>query len=528
MQKPESRTAPDLLDELAVRQGTREFIVDGERRFTYGQFQVEVVAYAKGLLAIGLKRGDRLAILMDNRIEWLTANFAAMSIGVEVVGLNCWASAPELSYQLEHAKVCCLVASEKVRDRNLDDLLTQIRQQDRIIRLDHIICTAPIENTILFSSLSRRGSEIACKTFEAARRAVSPEDIACILYTSGSTATPKGVPLPQSGMIENMWRIGERMHLTPDDRLWLAVSLFWSFGCVNALFSLMTHGGTIVLQRDFDAGDALSLIEQERCSVFYGTPNMSLTLSEHPARATCDLSSLRTGITIGTPDQVQRIIDLGVEGICNVYGLTEAYGNSAVGDAHDPLETRLNNCGRPLDDVEMRIVDPETRQLLPAGKTGEITIRGFLTPGYLDDPDRTEESFDADGFLLTGDLGLLDEGGYLTFRGRLKEMVKTGGINVAPAEVEAVLIKHADVDEVYVTGIPDPRLDETLAAVIIPKPGAKPSETDLVAYCRSQLAAYKVPRIYRFIDRSALPLTSTGKLQKNRLPEFFVGRSTQS
>jgi fatty-acyl-CoA synthase len=157
-----------------------------------------------------------------------------------------------------------------------------------------------------------------------------------------------------------------------------------------------------------------------------------------------------------------------------------------------------------------------------------ITIRGFLTPGYLDDSERTADAFDADGFLLTGDLGLLDENGYLTFRGRLKEMVKTGGINVAPAEVEAVFSEHDDVDEVYVTGIPDTRLDEALAAVIVPKSGVKPSETNLIAYGRSQLAAYKVPRIYRFITRDELPLTSTGKLQKNRLPEFFIGRSAQS
>lgn len=528
MQKPSSRTAPDLLDELAARQGDLEFVVDGDRRYTYAQFQSETIAHAKGLLALGLVRGDRLAVLMDNRVEWLTTYFAAMSIGVEFVGLNCWASAPELAYQLAHSRVRCLVAAETVRNRGLQDLLTHIRREDGTFVLDRVICTAPLDDTTLFANLPRLGASIDDETFAGYRKAVTPDDIACVLYTSGSTATPKGVPLPQSGMVENMWRIGERMHLTPEDTLWLAVSLFWSFGCVNALFSLMTHGGTIVLQREFDAGEALSLIERERCTVFYGTPNMSLALWEHPDRPRRDLATLRTGITIGTPDQVQRIVDLGVAGICNVYGLTEAYGNSAAGDANDPLETRLNNCGRPLDDVEMRIVDPETRAVLPPGETGEIIIRGFLTPGYLDDPERTAEAFDEDGFLLTGDLGLFDADGYLVFRGRLKEMVKTGGINVAPAEVEAVLMRHPDIDEVYVTGIADSRLDEALAAVIIPRAGAMPNENDLIAYCRAQLAAYKVPRLYRFVARGDLPLTSTGKLQKNRLPEFFEGPSAQS
>ena len=528
MQKPDSRTAPDLLDELAERQGEREFIVDGERRFTYAEFQAEARAHAKGLLAIGLRRGDRLAILMDNRVEWLIAYFAAMSIGVETVGLNCWASAPELAYQLRHANVRCLIATANVRDRDLNPLLAEIMRADGDIVLDHIVCVTPVEGALEFSALPERGSSVDDETYDAARNAVAPNDIACILYTSGSTATPKGVPLPQSGMVENMWRIGERLRLTPDDRLWLAVSLFWSLGCVNGLFALMTHGGTIVLQREFDAGDALALIEKERCSVFYGTPNMSLALWEHPDRPNRDLSSLRTGVTIGTPEQVRRIADLGATEICNVYGLTEAYGNSAVGDARDPLEKRLYNSGRPLEDVEIRIVEPETRERLPAGETGEIIVRDFLTPGYLDDPEKTAESFDTDGFLLTGDLGLLDAEGYLTFRGRLKEMVKTGGINVAPAEVEAVLVAHDGVAEAYVTGIPDARLDEALAAVIVPSVGVNTNDTELIAYCRTQLAAYKVPRHYRFVERSDLPLTSTGKLQKNRLAAFFEDRDVQS
>ena len=187
----------------------------------------------------------------------------------------------------------------------------------------------------------------------------------------------------------------------------------------------------------------------------------------------------------------------------------------------------MNNCGRPLDDVEIQIIDPETRESLPTGETGEIIIRGFLTPGYLDDPERTAEGFDCDGFLLTGDLGFLDANGYLTFRGRIKEMVKTGGINVAPAEVEIVLANHADVEEAHVTGIPDSRLDEALAAVIVPRSGSLLTETDLVNHCRLQLAAYKVPRHYRFLERTELPLTVTGKLQKNRLPELFRGSSCQ-
>ncbi len=524
MQEPESRTVPDLLDEMAARYGDREFLVDDDQRLTYTAFQTEVRAHAKGLIALGLVHGDRLAILMNNRAEWLIAYFAAMSIGVEVVALNCWASASELAYQIGHAKVRALISTTTVRARDFNDLLAEIGKQSNAVDIEHIIIASsePIVDAVAFSALPELGNAIDEHHLIEIRRTVNPTDTACILYTSGSTATPKGVPLLHHGLIENMWRIGERQHLTPDDRLWLAVSLFWSFGCVNALFTLMTHGGVVVLQRDFDAGDALALIERERCTVFYGTPNMSLALWEHPDRVRRDLSSLRTGATIGTPDQVARIAALGATEICNVYGLTEAYGNSAVGDAHDPTDTRFGNCGRPLQDVEIRIVNPETRVEMPTGEPGEIIVRGFLTPGYLNEPDRTAEAFDANGFLLTGDLGVLDRDGYLFFRGRLKEMVKTGGINVAPAEVEVILSEHEAIEEVYVTGIPDTRLDEALAAIVVLNGNLEISEIELIAYCRQRLAAYKVPRRYCFVKRTDLPLTTTGKLQKNQLPEFFV------
>lgn len=526
MDAPASRTVPDLLDEMAERFGPREFLVDGADRYSYEAFRLAVRCHAKGLIAIGVAPGDRFAILMDNRAEWLTAYFAAISVGAEIVALNCWSSGAELAYQFGHAKVRFLVAGGEIRERPLPSLLSELGENAP----QHVICVAPEvpEGMVAFHELPDRGRQVSDTQLAAARKTVRPDGTACILYTSGSTATPKGVPLLQHGMIDNMWRIGERQQLGPEDRLWLAVSLFWSFGCVNALFTLMTHGGTVVLQRSFNAGEALALIERERCTVFYGTPNMSLALWEHPDRPKRDLSSLRTGATIGTPDQVRRIVALGATEICNVYGLTEAYGNSAVGDAKDPLDIRLNTCGRPLDDVEIRIVDPESRAPLPAGETGEILVRGFLTPGYLDDPDRTAESFDDEGFLLTGDLGMIDAEGYLIFRGRLKEMVKTGGINVAPTEVEKVLAAHPDVEEAHVTGIPDPRLDEALAAVIVPREGAAPRETDLIAFGRAKLAAYKVPRLYRFVAPSELPLTSTGKLQKNRLPDLFEGPSGQS
>lgn len=521
MQKPRSRTAPDLLNEIARRDPDRLFLIDGETRQTYCEFRNAVHAYAKGLLALGVRKGDRVAILMGNRSEWLTGYFAAMAAGAEVVALNTMSTARELAYQLKHAEVALLVFEPRFRGR---DFVALLAEAARDYGLDPLPKYLPVEappGAMQFNELPGYGETVSEAALAEAQAAVGPDDTACILYTSGSTALPKGVPLHHSGLIDNMWSIGERQHLTADDRLWLGVSLFWSYACVNALFTVLTHGASIVLQHHFEAGEALRLIEQERCTVYYGTPALSRPMWEHPDRLARDLSSLRTGATIGTPDQVQTVVDLGVREICNVYGLTEAYGNSCVIDCREPLERRLNSSGPALDGVEIRIVDGETGSVLPPGEMGEVRVRGHLTKGYLKDPEKTAESLDAEGYLRTGDLGTLDKDGFLTYRGRLKEMVKTGGINVAPAEIEGVYSAHPGIAQIYVTGIPDDRLDEALAAVIVPleKP---PRPEDLIAFGREALAGYKVPRKFRFVSADELPMTTTGKLQRNRLAEFFT------
>jgi fatty-acyl-CoA synthase len=333
------------------------------------------------------------------------------------------------------------------------------------------------------------------------------------------------VQLCHGGLLENMWNIGERMHLGPDDRMWMGISLFWGFGCENALFAVMTHGGCVVLQEQFDAGEALALIERERCSVYYGTPNIALALWEHPDRARRDLSSLRTGAAIGSPQAMQMVADLGAREICNVYGLTECYGNCTVTDAHDPLDVRLHTVGRPLPGMDVRVVDVESRRELEPGEVGEIVIRGYMTPGYYKDADKNAVALDADGFFRSGDFGTYGDDGRLRFRGRMKEMVKTGGINVAPLEVEEVLLGHPDVEQAYVVGVPDPRREEILAAVVVLKEGRDAGADGLRAFCRERLAAFKVPALFRFATRTELPVTATGKVQKVKLQERLAAET---
>ena len=526
MNKPISRTVPALLAEMVARNPSHLAIVAGQQRWSYAEFAIEVNRAARALHAAGIEAGDRVGILMGNRIEWLVLDFAVMSLGAITVGLNTWATAHELAYQLQHAQVKLLAIEPMFRTSDFRELFEQARcQAGGLPALVSVICTddgAPGMASYRDFMASAEGVDVSVITAMTAR--VLADDVACLLYTSGSTALPKGVPLLHRGLIDNMWEIGERQHLVANDKLWLAVSLFWSLACVNALYAVMTHGASIVLQHQFDAGEALRVIEAERCTVFYGTPNMALALWEHPQRTAHDISSLRTGVTIGTPEQVRRVATLGVEKICNVYGLTEAYGNSAVTDASMPLEKRLLTVGQALGGVEIRIIDAASGAVLPPGTPGEITLKGNVLPGYWNDPVRTAEAFTSDGYFCTGDLGLLDEEGYLFYRGRLKELVKTGGINVAPAEVEEILASHPAVELVFVTGIADRRLDEALAAVIVTRSGCSVTEAELTAHCRARLAAYKTPRHFRFVDAAALPLTTTGKLKRNELPALFAGK----
>jgi len=528
MKPPASRTLPDLLDELAARQADHEFIVGGGQRLSYAETRARARQLARGLHGLGVGRGEMVALLMDNRPEWLVVGFAVTMLGATLVPISTWSRPRELEYVLNHCQAATLVTLSGFGSqdylRALDQSTGRLPHLRRII----VAADAPPGGMLALDALARGSDAVGDADIDAAQRAVTPEDVAYILYTSGTTSAPKGVQLCHGKLIDNMWSIGERQHLTPADRMWMGISLFWSFGCANALLAMMTHGGTVVLQEHLEPGAALALIERERCTVYYGTPNIALALSEHPDRARRDLSSLRTGAAIGPPAAMQMVMDLGVKEICNVYGLTECYGNCAVTDAHDPAEVRLTTVGYPLPGMEIRVVDRDTRRALPPGEIGEILVRGLLTPGYYRDPERNAESFDSEGFLLSGDLGFVGPDGRLRFRGRIKEMVKTGGINVAPLEVEEVLLGHPTVEQAYVVGVPDPRKEEILIAVVVAHPGQVADPAALRTLCKDALAAYKVPQEIHVVTREDLPLTATGKVQKFRLAEKLASTRDRS
>ena len=533
---PVSVTIPALLDGQAHKYGTREAVVAGSgshiQRLSYQALRAEVRRVAKGLMALGVAHGDHVAILMGNRVEWLLSFLAVQQLGATAVGLNTWATPRELAFALEHADVTCVIAVERFRKADYRAVLAGMQPwassfpklrtvvwlgaeagAGASVPVSALVSTAgPREMT--WDAVMAQGAGIDEARIDAAGAAVQGDDVAVLLYTSGSTAAPKGILLQHRYWISNAWHIGERQKVTASDRLWLAVSLFWSFGSVNAFPNMFSHGACTVLQEHFDAGEALRLIERERCTIFYGTPNMAQALTEHPARAQHDLSSLRSGATIGTPEQLMAIVKLGAASICNVYGLSETYGNCAVMDADEPLAVRMQSVGQPLPGVTVRICHHATGVALAAGEVGEIRIKGPLFLAYYKDAEKTRASYDADGFFHTGDLGMLDTEGRLYYRGRLKEMVKSGGINIAPIEVEETLMRHPEVRTAYVIGVPHAELDEVLAAIVIPKDGKQPGADALTLFCKQELAAYKVPVRFRFATDAELPLTTTGKVQK--------------
>lgn len=517
-------TLADLIDTLAATWPDRAAVTDANGTLTFRELRADAFRLAKALHRAGVRRGDAVGILMGNRAEWIVSCFAAQYLGATIVAINTWYTPHELGYVLAHAEVRLLIMARRFMHSDYAAMLCSLQpwhesipSVQRVVVLGESTGAAMVGWHDFFAS----GDPVPDGEIASMQAAVRPGDVALLLYTSGSTALPKSVRLAHWGLLKNSYDIGERQHLTEDDVLLLPISLFWSFGCSNAMTAALTHATHIVLQEHFDAKEAVTLIEQFRCTALYGTANIMRALLDLPGLEDRDISTLRTGLTFGPANFMREVIDRLAPDICHVFGFTEGYGNSTVTDVDDPIDKRLTSTGRVLPGSELRIVDPATEEKLPGGQQGEIRVRGCVMDGYHKDAAATAKAFDTDGFFRTGDLGVLDEDGYLYFRGRLKEMIKTGGINVSPAEVEEVLRTHPCVREAFVTGLPDPVRDEVVAAVVVPVDGASLSEETLTAHCRESLAAFKVPRRFRAVPMDALPLTTTGKVHRSRLAGLF-------
>lgn len=530
MKPPFSRTLFDLLREQAEHYPDREAVVAGGHRATFAQWAEAAGRVAMGLHDLGIRRGDTVGLLANNRVEWLQTCFGAAALGAPVAAFNTWAKAWDLDHMLSHSGCQVLVTLDRLGNQDfmayLRELLPELWSGPagtwKAQRYPHL------REVIVIGEDVPPGARPFSTWFDPARRTtpvpqpgagVSAGDVAFILYTSGSTARPKAVPLLHYAAIENGFNIGERQGLTPEDRVWLSSPLFWSYGAANGLMAALTHGAALVLQGLFEPGEALRLIETERCTSIYTLPNITHALVEHRDFRPERTRSLRTGLTIGLPEDVRLVADvLGAREVCNIYGSTETYGNCCVTPHTLPLDVRLACQGPPLPGMTIRIVDPESGGPLPAGQIGEVEVSGYVTPGYIGDPEESAGAFTHDGFLRTGDMGWLDEEGMFHFFARAKEMIKTGGINVSPLEVEEFLSTHAAVEQAAVVGGPDPVRGEVVVAFVVLRPGAGATPEDLREYCRRNIASYKAPALV--VISETLPKTDTGKLARRELKSW--------
>jgi fatty-acyl-CoA synthase len=510
----------ELLCEQAAAAPERAMAITSNTNVSYASLEARARGVAQNMHEAGVRRGDRIGLLCDNRIEWLEVFFAAAALGAIVVPFSTWSTTRELDFLLSDSSVRLLFA------------IPRFGARDFVADIASLRCSAghrALEKVVLIGASPREGFETYSTHSEVEKLASLPPgegasaaDPAVILYTSGSSNRPKAVPLDHFGMIENGFNIGERQGLAPGDRVLVSIPLFWSYGAVNALPAAVTHGATLVMQGHFEAGGALDLIEQERCTAIYTLPAMTNALVAHPAFHRSRTASLRAGVTIGAPQDVMKAAQqLGASQICNIYGATENYGNCCVTPHHWPLEARATCQGIPLPGMQLRIRDPETGCDVQPGGIGEIEVRGYLTKGYLGDSAQFNVSvFTSDGYFRTGDLGSLRQDGTLQYAGRSSEMIKRSGINVAPAEVEEVLQQHPCVALAGVTGLADTAKGELIIAYLTAKSGSSIDVQSIIEHCRKLLSRYKVPdRVYVC---EALPLTSTGKLMRRELRAMAV------
>jgi fatty-acyl-CoA synthase len=516
MQAPFSRTVFELLCEQAAKWPNRALAITSAGAVSYAALADRSRSLAHRLQASGIARGDPIGLLANNCREWLEIFFAASALGAIIVPFSTWSTSAELDFLLQDSGVRTLFMLTRFGARSFIGDIEDVRARGAHPQLEKVILIDGERRPGFESYASYWEGDTVATAFPPGQGA-SAADTLLVLYTSGSSHRPKAVPLQQFAVIENGFNIGERQGLRAGDRVLVGVPLFWSYGAVNALPATLTHGASLVLQGRFEPGEALELIDRHACTAIYTLPAMTNQLLAHPSFEPRRTASLRTGVTIGTPqDVIKAARQLGATEICNIYGSTESYGNCCVTPHHWPLEQRASCQGPPLPGVVVRITDPETGQACKPGAVGHIEVKGYVTRGYAGDSARhSAQAFTPEGYFATGDLGALRPDGALVFMGRHSDMIKRSGINVAPAEVEEVLQQHAGVGLAGVTGVDDPERGEIIVAYVIARPGSTPTKDALLDHCRSRLSSYKVPdRLYLC---ETLPQTSTGKLLRREL-----------
>lgn len=505
-----SRTLHGLLQAQAASRPDSPAVLAAETATSYEQLWHLARSFCGAFVAAGIRRGERIGLLMPNQVEWIAALVGASLAGAVTVPMSTWSTSRELEFLVDDSRIRLLVAASRFADRDFtEDLARAAAKGLQVWTLDQ-------------AREQIRGSGTAVDPHRPAAAA----DVALVLYTSGSTSVPKAVPLVQEALVENGFHIGERQGLGPQDRVLLASPLFWAFGAANALMAAFTHGAALVLLEKFNARQAIDAVERHACTAIYTLPAMTHAILAEPTFDRNRLASLRTGVTIGSKEDFLLAVQaLGVPQLCNIYGSTETYGNCTVTPHDWPLEKRAVSQGQPLPGQEIRIVPEDGGQpVAAAGQEGLVEVRGRITPGY-DGASAAQNgaTFTADGFYRTGDLGVLEADGSFRFVARRSEMIKKAGINISPSEVEDVLQRHPAVAQAAVVGTSDANRGELVHAFVVLKEAASCATEDLLAHCRILVSKYKVPD--RIDLCPSLPLTVTGKLHRQALRQRASGKA---
>ena len=499
-------------------------------RLTYSELRQAVDRLAAGLLALGLEPGDRIGIWSPNNMEWVLTQFATAKIGLILVNINPAYRLSELEYALNKVKCKALILAERFKTSDYVTLLRELTPElatavpgrlasKRLPNLRAVVVLGQEQHAgaFRFVDLMARDAETQRRRISELSRALQFDEPINIQFTSGTTGSPKGATLSHHNILNNGFFVGEAMQLTEEDRLCIPVPLYHCFGMVLGNLAALTHGACMVFPSEgFDPLATLQAVAEERCTALHGVPTMFIAQLDHPEFARFDLASLRTGIMAGSPCPIEvmkrAVSQMHLSEITIAYGMTETSPVSFQSSTQDPLDRRVSTVGRIQPHIEVKVVDSEGR-VVPRGTPGELLTRGYsVMLGYWDDAARTRESIDAARWMHTGDLATIDDEGYCNIVGRIKDMIIRGGENVYPREIEEYLYHHPAVQDVQVFGVPDDHYGEEICAYIKLRPGMEATGEDIIAFCRGQIAHFKVPRYVKFVDQ--FPMTVTGKVQK--------------
>ncbi|UIJ44224.1 AMP-binding protein [Sphingomonas cannabina] len=526
-------TIGTALARAAERWGEREALISVEQgvRLSFAELLARADDFAAGLLALGLEPGDRIGIWAPNCVEWTITQFAAARAGLILVTINPAYRVTEAEFAINKVGLSALVLAERFRTSDYAAMLREMAPgplpSERLPTLRHAIQIGgtPPAGWRTFDEVTASARPADREWLGTLGETLRSTDAANIQFTSGTTGLPKGATLSHRNILNNGYFVGRAQALTPEDRICIPVPLYHCFGMVMGNLASVTHGARMVYpSAGFDPDAALRAVTAERCTALYGVPTMFIGMLAHPEFDRFDLSSLRTGVMAGAicPEPLMRqvIERLNIRDITIAYGMTETSPVSFQTAIDDPVERRIGSIGRVQPHLECKTVD-EGGEVVPTGTPGELCTRGYsVMLGYWDEPAKTAEVIDAEGWMHSGDLAVIDAEGYGTIVGRLKDMVIRGGENVYPREIEEYLYGHPAVEDVTVVGVPDERMGEELCAWIRLRPGATGDAEDIRSFCRGRIAHYKIPRHIRFVD--AFPTTVTGKIQKYLIREAMI------